>query len=189
MKVGGSLLDLGDFPLVFSRWLQRLPRPALIIVGGGEAADYIRTVSTRFAIPDPAAHWLAMRAMRLQAEVVRSLVPGLAIADDLDAASHWLHAGAPACLFDPFDLLWADGARSLPANWQVTSDSIAAFVTRQAGAGMLYLLKSVGKAAPLTAADAVRWNWLDPAFPRIGQGLTVEWVNLRTGWTAPLVMA
>ena len=46
---------------------------------------------------------------------------------------------------------------ALPASWQVTSDSIAAWVADQAGAGRLVLVKEVdGLFAGLAAREASR---------------------------------
>jgi hypothetical protein len=71
---------------------------------------------------------------------------------------------------------------SLPHTWAVTSDSVAARVARLVRAKKLVLLKSVDHPCNGDWAEAGRQGFVDPWFARaVGEGLTVEAVNLR-GW-------
>jgi len=67
---------------------------------------------------------------------------------------------------------------ALPADWRVTSDSIAAWLAERLQADELVLLKSrLPQASDLSAA--VREGYVDPYFPTAARGRTVRCVNLR----------
>ena len=85
------------------------------------------------------------------------------------------NAGAPVLCADAF--LAAEqsaGAEALPHSWDVTSDSIAAWVALRWPAD-LTLLKS---ATPRTGRE----SFVDPYFPTFaGRLRRAEWLDLRTG--------
>jgi 5-(aminomethyl)-3-furanmethanol phosphate kinase len=153
VKVGGSLLA---HPVHIAPVLEALDAAAvtarlLIVPGGGPFADAVRDVDRQFGLSEEAAHWMAILAMdqyahflagRLRAASVVSGPADLASAYDrrelpVLAPSRWLRAADP-----------------LPHSWDVTSDSIAAWVTGAVGATRLVLVKPPG-----VASDAV-----DPYF-------------------------
>ena len=180
-KVGGSLLTLPDLPTRLLAWLDCQTRESVLLPGGGRLVDEIRRCARQFQIPDAPAHWLAVQAMTLQTHLLASLLPDSTVATTIDGCCECLSRSARAVLFDPHPLLWADGGQSLPASWEVTSDSIAAFLAHRIAAERLVLLKSVGGQQPLSVSQAIAAGWLDTFFPRVVGQLQVEWVNLRQG--------
>jgi aspartokinase-like uncharacterized kinase len=61
----------------------------------------------------------------------------------------------------------AVGADDLPQNWQVTSDSLAAWLALRLDARALILVKSAdAKSDPVTAAALVEREIVDPLFAR-----------------------
>jgi aspartokinase-like uncharacterized kinase len=173
VKVGGSLYDLPDLPSRLGGWLG--PTRTLLVPGGGPTAEAIRMLDRVHALGEEAAHWLALRALSVNAHFLARLLPGTPIIPSLprcmDAGS-WF-------ILDAYAFLQEDDARpgALPHCWSVTSDSLAVRVAVCAEARELVLLKSV---AP---APGERWDGMvDPYFAealRQAQALQVRIVNLR----------
>jgi aspartokinase-like uncharacterized kinase len=92
----------------------------LVVPGGAGFADAVRDADRRFGLRPATSHRMAILAMEQFGLLLSDLMrPAVARAD---------LAGA-------YD--------ALPASWEVTSDSIAAWVAREAGAGRLVLVKGV----------------------------------------------
>jgi len=159
VKIGGSLLARSDWPADLAALIAALPRPLLLVVGGGAIVDGLRTLDAACPQPPERMHTLAIDAMRLTARLVADAVRFPLVADPptsdaavvLDVAA-WLDAHPRL-------------RESLPVGWHVTSDSIAAVIAAALG-GDLMLAKSVappcgdGDLATLAAA-----GWVDPHFP------------------------
>jgi len=113
-------------------------RHALLVVpGGGRFADAVREADRRFGLAARTSHHMAILGMEQFGWLLSDLIPRAAQCADLARASK-LAAGQAAVLLPaglPLD--------ALPASWQVTSDSIAAWVAGQVGAGRLVLVKEV----------------------------------------------
>ncbi|HEY7076829.1 MAG TPA: hypothetical protein VH418_15735 [Solirubrobacteraceae bacterium] len=106
----------------------------LVVPGGGKFADAVRDYDRRFGLSAEAAHWMAILAMDQFGWALGELIPGAARVTGLDTAD-----GVAVLL--PFALLRERDP--LPASWDVTSDSIAAWVAGAAGARRLVLVKPV----------------------------------------------
>ena len=77
VKVGGSLFDWPDLGPRLRQWLAaNAPREVILVPGGGPTADVIRTLDRTHGLGDEAAHWLALRAMAVNAELLAALLPG-----------------------------------------------------------------------------------------------------------------
>jgi aspartokinase-like uncharacterized kinase len=87
---------------------------------------------------------------------------------------------SPVVVLDVEDALRsqdAGGGASLPCSWEVTSDSIAAWLAIQLGTEELVLFKSVSaKAADLEELSAN--GVVDGYFPEAAAGLVVRIINL-----------
>ena len=188
-KVGGSLFSWAGFPAALADWLDRRPEAGgLLLAGGGAAADLVRDWSARFPLSDHASHWLAVRAMGLQARLLLELVPNLTWADTLADAREKLDAGARWVVLDPTADLRGPLGAGLPVGWHVTSDAIAGFLARRLEVGRLHLLKSVGGDNDLSAAQARDNGWLDADFANRVGAVPCAWVNLRTGRSVELTV-
>src|SRR5262245_40258341 len=87
VKVGGSLFDLPDLGPRLCRWLKdNAPREVLLVPGGGPAANAIRTLDRTHALGEEASHWLALRALAINAALLAALVPGSCVIDGPDLA-------------------------------------------------------------------------------------------------------
>lgn len=183
VKLGGSLLDVEDLAArLRGLFLSLAPAPVALVVGGGPAADLVREWDQRFALGDDAAHWLAIRAMRLTEALVAAVVPELTVVETRSKALEALRAGRGMVLSIESLLREAAGrGEATPRNsWEVTSDTLAAWATRSLGAKRLVLAKSIDvPAGGLEAAVAA--GLLDSTFPDAARNLEVGWVNLRAG--------
>jgi aspartokinase-like uncharacterized kinase len=189
IKVGGSLLDWPEMPGRLAAYLdtQRgraacLRAQAVLVAGGGQFADLIRTMDRTHDLGDQKAHRLAIRSLDVTAELLAALLPGSAVVHRLEDLGTCRNSGrvpilAPGRFLEDVD---DRGPDPLPASWDVTSDSIAARLAVFLGARRLILLKSVGLSADIDRGAAARRGLVDAMFPRIASALeVVELVGLR----------
>jgi dihydroneopterin aldolase len=125
-------------------------RRLLVVPGGGPFADVVREVDRRLRLSDTAAHWMAVLAMDQYAHVVAARFGGAALIRDPGEIATALDAGRLPVLA-PFS--WLRAADPLPHSWDVTSDSIAAWIAGQLGARRLILVKPAGVRASRDAVD------------------------------------
>jgi aspartokinase-like uncharacterized kinase len=182
IKVGGSLFDWPELAERLRRWLESLGRRELLLVpGGGATADVIRDFDRCHDLGEERAHWLALRALTLNAHFLRDLLPnGAGIQSLADAPACWQRGDVP--ILDAEAFCRADELRPgcLPHAWSVTSDSIAARVARVAGAAKLVLLKSTDLPPGTGWREAGQSRLVDPVFGEaLGHAPEVDWVNLR----------
>jgi len=196
LKLGGSLLDLPD---VADRLLALLHRErisqAVIVVGGGPAADLIRNYDAQFQLSADASHRLAIEAMALNANLFTELHADFSsVADPQQLQRH----AACVTVIDPVSMLATLEAHlksqaavpKLAPSWDTTSDSIAAWICQQLGIPKLVLLKSadvptvsladgIDRIQALNDQQLVDHHFQDAArdIPRI------DWCNLRTAPT------
>lgn len=142
VKVGGAVVRDGH---VLHDVLQSVAsiasqRPLLVVPGGGEFADAVRTAQRRLGFADSTAHWMALQAMDQVAELLASLLPDGRVVGDTSGVAQALAAGALPVLA-PAN--WMRAADILPHGWEVTSDSVAAFVAGALDAPELILVKRV----------------------------------------------
>jgi hypothetical protein len=142
VKLGGSLLaDRIQFEAALLAIAEMGRRQRLLIVpGGGPFADAVRDVDSRIGVSSDASHWMAILAMDQYAHVIAERLAGATIVTD-PAGMQTLDQGRVAVLA-PFR--WLRDADPLPHSWDVTSDSIAAWVAGQVGADQLIVIKPAG---------------------------------------------
>nr|WP_245320740.1 uridylate kinase [Methanofollis sp. W23] len=104
-------------------------RPALLVPGGGGFADAVRALDP----PATPAHWMAISAMEMYGWYLSSF--GLRVTGGLEI---------PECpeVFLPYTLFRA--LDPLPHSWEVTSDTIAAWVAGELGLPLV-MVKSVDR--------------------------------------------
>ena len=111
-------------------------RRLLVVPGGGSFADEVRRADRRFGLGDSAAHWMAILAMDQYGHLLARLAPGAALVRHPRGVK-------PGRLNILLPSSWLVDADPLPHSWDVTSDSIAAWVAGAAGARRLVLVKPV----------------------------------------------
>jgi len=180
VKLGGSLLDLPDLSERLIRFIHHVStRRILIITGGGAAADVIRRLDHSHALTPQAAHWAAIGAMSHNAEVlIRLNQPFLKLARTRTAAEDIWSSGACAVLDSAAFLQHEPLADAIEASWDVTSDSLSAWIAHHWPAATVILAKSCD--APDHSITALRETGLvDQQLPDFSVGLQVGWINLR----------
>lgn len=185
LKLGGSLLDLADLPIRLRAVIAKVEcgRP-LIVCGGGEAADVVRGWHETHGFDEERSHWLAMEAVRLNQALLATVLPEFEIVTNrADAVSTWERGAIP--LLDLLGFVRDEEAVSsieqrLPHTWDVTSDSLAAWVTLRWPAERLVLLKSVDRPFAATLNDLAQQKFVDRHFPIVAAQLPqLDWINLR----------
>jgi aspartokinase-like uncharacterized kinase len=152
VKLGGSVLahlDLFDAALA-SICAAASSSRLLIVPGGGPFADAVRDVDRRLAardessashglgLGDEAAHWMAVLAMDQYAHLIAArLAAALVVTEQREIGDALDARNMP--VLAPYR--WLRAADPLPHSWDVTSDSIAAWVAGRVGARRLVLVK------------------------------------------------
>ncbi len=163
LKLGGSLA--GSVRL--AGWLAALAAcggRAVVVPGGGPFADAVRDAQAAMGFGDNAAHELALLAMGQYGRALAALSPGFVVAGSLDAMRDGLRQGMVP-IWSPAEMVLA--AADVPASWDVTSDSLAAWLAGHIGAGRLLLVKhGAFSDVSVSVADLVARGVVDRAFPR-----------------------
>lgn len=139
IKLGGSLLGSPEL----LKWLEVLTRygdgKIVIVPGGGIFADAVRESQKLSNSSDAVAHKMAVMAMDQYAVLMTGLNPALVTAEsELEIAERgWQHR---TVVWMPSKMVCAD--ETIPATWQVTSDSLAAWLASRLNAQQLILVKS-----------------------------------------------
>lgn len=144
VKLGGSLLSTRVLPACLAK-LAAYPGKVLIVPGGGVFADQVRAAQQQWGFDDPTAHRMAILAMQQMAWLFHGLQPDFTLFDKVVAAGHGTNAA-----------IWSPGLEELEqagiaASWDITSDSLAAWLARQVRADELVLVKS----CPIQQGDSL----------------------------------
>jgi aspartokinase-like uncharacterized kinase len=164
VKLGGGLARVAGGLDAAGRAVGRAARhrPLLVVPGGGALADAVRAAERELTISQEAAHWMAILAMDQYAYAITCALPQGAVVHDLAEIGQALAAGQVPVLA-PYR--WMLAADVLPHRWEITSDSIAAFIAGALDADLLVLLKPVS--GPVEAL-------VDPCFQEVApRGLKV----------------
>ncbi len=140
IKIGGALLSLGDtLPRALAAIELLSPERSLVIVpGGGPFADAVRSVHERHALTPDDAHWMAILGMDQYAILLASRIRN---AELVSRPGEIARAQARDRIPVLAPYRWLREADPLPHGWDVTSDSIAAWVASTIGARQLILIK------------------------------------------------
>lgn len=180
VKLGGSLAAdprLGD-------WLAMLAdcgRGRVVVVpGGGPFAQQVRQAQAHWRFGDGAAHRMAILAMEQYGLMLADLQPGLVAGSSQEALYAALRGGNVG-LWLPSAML-ADTpeiSAEVSVSWDVTSDSLAAWLARRLNAPYLVLVKSCAlPQGEVAAEELAQLGIVDSAFPEF----------VRRGCFAPFVL-
>jgi dihydroneopterin aldolase len=162
VKLGGSYA----FSPHLRDWLDALAACAgdvVLVPGGGPFADAVRDAQPRMGFDDEAAHRMALLAMEQYACALASLSPQVGLAQSCGEIDRLRRDGKlPVWLPGRMALAAAD----IPCAWEVTSDSLAAWLAGTIGAGQLLLVKHFEpQAGPICARDLATRGMVDRQFP------------------------
>jgi 5-(aminomethyl)-3-furanmethanol phosphate kinase len=146
-------------------WLTAIAAEAgsiAIVPGGGPFADAVRAAQALIGYDDRAAHTMALMAMAQFGCALQSLNPALRVAASRSAILRALKdCEVPVWSPEPMAR-----AAALPETWDLTSDSLAAWLAGALGAGRLLLVKHGRfEGAAIDAHDLVARGIVDPLFP------------------------
>jgi dihydroneopterin aldolase len=161
VKLGGSTAEDGEF----RTWVAALASaalPLIVVPGGGPFAELVRMEQKRMGFSDEAAHAMAILAMDAFGHVILDGEACMAPARSPDEMKRTLGEGKIP-VWQPSSM--TIGASDIPASWDITSDSLAAWLAGQLGAEALLLVKQTQAfSAEDSITDLVERRIVDAAF-------------------------
>jgi len=141
LKVGGSL---AKDPTSLQRLCQELSVLAetyriLIVPGGGEFADTVRKIDKVYGLSNTAAHKMAILAMDQYGLFLLDITPNSIVCNALDEEGNYVKE--KMSIFLPSQHMFRGDP--LEPSWDVTSDTIAAYIANQVDAKKLILVTDV----------------------------------------------
>ncbi len=173
VKIGGSLLGRGDL----AQWLRVLTEHGkgklVIVPGGGAFADTVRGVQQRFQFSDFYAHRMALKAMEQYGLLLMGLNPELVPGSSEEELHHQAKTGKVPVWF-PYDMVTQ--SPEITSGWDITSDSLAAWLASRLGAQHLVLVKCVrASGMPVAVAEVSLKGVVDAAFARSMKPAIATW--------------
>jgi dihydroneopterin aldolase len=163
VKIGGSHAVSADLPA----WVKAIAsdgRALVVVPGGGPFADAVRDAQTNMGFDDHTAHHMALLAMEQYGVVLASLNKKLVLANSVALIRRLLRTGYVP-VWSPTRMVL--GARDIPASWDVTSDSLSAWLAGKLRSRRLVLVKHLAASEPsVSAAELSSEGVVDPSFPR-----------------------
>ncbi|NOU13394.1 MAG: uridylate kinase [Methylococcaceae bacterium] len=186
VKLGGSLLQSGALLDCLGKIEHTYQDQSVVIVpGGGAFADQVRAAQKQWQFDDRTAHVMALLAMQQMACLINGIYKQFAIAGSLAEIKTQARSGQ-TLIWSP-DLTELDAA-GVRASWDVTSDTLAAWLAAALSASDLVLVKSApiisGTDLPTLAAQEI----VDKAFCETVQNapFTIHVINTQTTpWPKP----
>jgi dihydroneopterin aldolase len=162
IKIGGSAAFSSDL----RRWTATVAEcrgRAVVVPGGGPFADSVRGAQPRMGFDDTAAHHMALLAMEQFGRALASFDKRLSAVDSMADLQRALNDGnVPIWL----PARMAVQAADIPPSWDVTSDSLAAWLAGKLSAARLVLLKQVELPPDaVSVTELAAKGIVDPAFP------------------------
>ncbi|MCW4007706.1 MAG: delta 1-pyrroline-5-carboxylate synthetase [Candidatus Bathyarchaeota archaeon] len=142
IKIGGSLAESPEQLKALGFKLSELAKKYAVTVvpGGGRFADMVREIDRRFALSSMLAHRMAILGMDQYGLLLTQIIPNSVATYLLSDARQLSEIGAVP-IFLPSRLMFKEDP--LENSWDVTSDSIAAYVASRLGAAKLLLVTDV----------------------------------------------
>ena len=164
VKIGGSLLGNGARLGSTLAIIARARRPLVLVPGGGVFADEVRDAQAALSVTDRVAHRMALLAMHQTGLLIEDAQTRFIAVETMAAIRHALRANRiPVWL----PLRTAADDETIPADWSVTSDALAARLAERLRIEAVLLIKSrcvpQGPSPCELAADGI----VDPVFGEI----------------------
>jgi aspartokinase-like uncharacterized kinase len=164
VKVGGSLAEEPEQLIALCAKLSALAKNYgfVVVPGGGRFADVVRDSDERFNLSSGVSHRMAILGMDQFGMLLAQITPNSCATYSLEDARQLAETEAVP-IFLPSCLLFKEDP--LKNSWDVTSDSIAAYVARRLQAAKLVLVTDVDgifTEDPKTKEDAVLLGRVSP---------------------------
>ena len=142
IKIGGSL---AEETIQFRKLCNKInelskKHEILIVPGGGKFADSVREFDRKFSLSNEIAHQMAILAMDQFGMLLSDLIPESYVSYSLETATKTASSQTTSILL-PSHLMFK--AESLEKSWNVTSDTIAAYVAKEVKAEKLIIATDV----------------------------------------------
>lgn len=163
IKLGGSLSKSGNLLDCLNRIAKGQGR-VIIVPGGGDFADQVRFAQQQWQFDDVIAHEMAILAMQQMALVFKGLQPNFILANSIAEIKQQSQS---------IPMIWSPNIHELnrngvAASWEITSDSLAAWLAAQLNATELILVKAAS--VPTNSlAQLSEQGIIDGAFVRFAE--------------------
>ncbi len=139
VKLGGSLSHSQALADCLRAIVDNPQLKTVIVPGGGDFAEQVRTAQQHWQFNDQIAHEMAVLAMQQMALLLKGLQNKLRLISSICAIEHALSETSP--------IIWSPCSEQLnqaqiKPSWDITSDSLAAWLAQQLNATDLYLVKA-----------------------------------------------
>jgi 5-(aminomethyl)-3-furanmethanol phosphate kinase len=162
IKLGGSLAKSGQLSACLDKIERTYYGSAVVIVpGGGVFADQVRAAQQFWQLNDRSAHRMAILAMQQMALLFQALKPDFSMLSTTAEAISTVKTQSVA-IWSP-DIVELDEA-GIPSSWDVTSDSLSAWLAKTLAADELILVKSVNIDANFDVLKLVQQQVVDTSF-------------------------
>ncbi len=162
IKLGGSLSQSDTLIKCLNSVEQNYSNNTVVIVpGGGAFADQVRLAQQRWQFDDNTAHRMAILAMQQMALLIKGLKNNFSIADSVTVIQKQLRQ-QKIVIWSP-DIVELDHA-GIKASWDITSDSLAAWLAGALSAQELILVKSAIIDKNLTLQQLAEHDIIDQGF-------------------------
>ncbi|MFZ2725549.1 MAG: uridylate kinase [Methylococcaceae bacterium] len=163
IKLGGSLLHAQTLLHCLNRIEKQYSENTVIVSGGGIFADQVRLTQQQWGFDDTTAHEMALLAMQQMALLFKGLKPNFALAHQSESILKLLAGQAHTPVIWSPDIAELNRAAIAPT-WQITSDSLAAWLAKSLSARQLILVKSTPINPRLTLQELINQGIIDEAF-------------------------
>ncbi len=172
VKLGGSLSHTDALINCLVSVERRYRGRAVVIVpGGGAFADQVRLAQQRWQFDDGTAHRMAILAMQQMALLFNGIKGDFAIAGSVADIRRQLQR-QKTVIWSP-DIAELDQA-GIQASWDITSDSLAAWLAKTLSATELVLVKSAVIDASLSLAQLAQQAIIDQGFCELVKSVAFE---------------
>lgn len=160
LKLGGSLLSHAPVTRILQLATRTGNGQLVIVPGGGVFAEQVRITQQQWQYDDRTAHYMAILAMQQMALLLQSLCSGLVVVNNVAMirASMQQHTVIWSPLSSELD------AAGIPASWDITSDTLAAWLAVQLSMEHVILLKSAEFSSDSSIAQLSASGVIDKAF-------------------------
>ncbi len=162
VKLGGSLMQDKAFLIQSLNILAKQTKDKIVIVpGGGDFANQIRSLQQQWNFNQETAHQMAILAMQQMALLFKSINQSLSVANTVTKIQQRLTHHS-IVIWSP-EIKELDSS-NIKASWDITSDSLSAWLAEQLNAKELIVVKSAKIPTKTNVVAMQKQGLLDKAF-------------------------
>ena len=175
VKLGGSLMQDPAFLKHSLNTLAKQSKDKIVIVpGGGDFANQIRSLQKQWNFNQEIAHQMAILSMQQMALLFNSISPFLSIANTVSKIQQTLTHHSVVIWSPEIQEL---NASKIKASWDISSDSLSAWLAEQLNAKQLIVVKSAKIPTKTNFVLMQKQGLLDKAFHQFTENASYK-VNI-----------